>query len=318
MPTDLLDGIELEQHDFNKPLDAPKQVKGRVVHIDADFLAYQVSADNEKTLDEMKHNCSARIEKIRLMAGAQKAVLHLTPKESNKGGRYDAAMQKEYQGNRKDKPKPKMLHIMRDWMHQEYAAIQHMDCEADDGMSIAQYEAIAKGQRKLSVIATKDKDLTMVPGLSLDWDTHAITDTKDDFGYILLDEGNPKAKSPTKKIKGRGWKMFWAQMLTGDSADNVQGLPMVHTERFLRNGKPRACGAVTAYELLEPMTTNKAAFNLVRELYKDCGKGQGFVNYRDGSELSFGQVLQSEAQLLWMRRKVAITDALDWMRETCL
>lgn len=291
-------------------------VQGRTVHIDADFLAYQVSYDDEKTVAEMKSNCDAAVEKMRLMSGSEFVQLHLTPKGSDKGGRYDLALLKEYQANRKDKPKPKFLHVMREWMHKERDALLHMTCEADDGMSMAQYAAIANGTPELSVIATKDKDLCMVPGLQLNWDTGEMTNTDDPFGWIILHEMDNKTK--TKKIKGRGWKYFWAQMLTGDGADNIQGLPKVCDLQYCPTGKFKACGPVLAYDILGTITDNKKAFQVVRDLYKEYGERIGFVNYRDGSEVPYGKAFQSEAQLLWMRRTNTPADALAWMKEHCL
>ena len=146
----------------------PETVKGRVVQIDADFLAYQVSYEREgevTSLSDMQHNCSIAVEKFRSLAAAERVHLHLTPGTSDKGSRYDIAIQKEYQGNRKDKPKPRYLHIMRDWMGKNFPATLHQFCEADDGMSSEQYAAIARGEANLSIIASKDKDLDMVPGL---------------------------------------------------------------------------------------------------------------------------------------------------------
>jgi DNA polymerase-1 len=291
-------------------------VKGRTVHIDADFLAYQVSYDDEKTVSEMQSNCDAAVEKMRLMSGSEHARLHLTPKGSDKGGRFDLALLKEYQANRKDKPKPKFLHHMREWMHKERGAILHMTCEADDGMSIAQYGSIRDGSPNLSVIATKDKDLCMVPGLQLNWDTGEMTDIETEFGYIMLHEMDNKAK--TKKIKGRGWKYFWAQMLMGDSADNIQGLPKVCDLAFCPTGKYKACGPVLAYDILSGVTNNKQAFQVVRDLFKEYGDKIGFLNYRDGTPVPFGKAFQSEAQLIWMRRHDDRNDAIHWMKEHCL
>lgn len=313
--TTILGGVDLSklEHEMPTQLPIPKMVKHRVCHIDADFLAYQVSYDEERAIPDMKHNCDERIEKLRLMSGAEHVKLHLTPKQSDKGGRYEVALLKEYQGNRKDKPKPRFLNLIREWMHKERGAILHANCEADDGMAMEQYKAIAEGNRNLSIIATKDKDLTMVPGLMLDWDTGEITDTgKEPFGYIRLDDSGSQ-----KKVRGRGWKYFWVQMLTGDPADNISGLPMVCTERFLK-GKPKKCGTVTAFNILENVNTNKEAFELVRELYKDAGEQKLLRNYRDNSEIHFGKALQSEAQLLWMRRDHDINDAIKWMQEECL
>ena len=304
------------KHEEQPKFQVLKTVPGRVVHIDADFLAYQVSYDDEKTFAEMKSNCDTAVEKMRLMSGAEEVRLHLTPKGSNKGDRYDLALLKEYQANRKDKPKPKFLHQMREWMHKERGAILHMNVEADDGMSIAQYNAIKAGTPELSVIATKDKDLCMVPGLQLNWDTGEMTNTENDFGFLFLHESQSASKQ--KKIKGRGWKFFWAQMLTGDTADNIQGLPKVCILDYCPTGKYKACGPVLAYEILAPVTCNKQAFRLVRDLYKEYGEKVGFVNYRDGTPVPYGHAFQSEAQLLWMRREEDKGDALKWMKEHCL
>jgi DNA polymerase-1 len=314
-PMKEFDGIDLSdlKHDTPEPMRVAPQVAGRVCHIDADFLAYQVSYDDDKGVQEMKHNCDISVEMMRLMSGAEKVVLHLTPKGSDKGGRYDIALQKEYQGNRKDKPKPKFLHVMREWMHKERGATLHMHCEADDGMSIAQYKAIAEGNKELSIIATKDKDLTMVPGLMLDWDTGEITGIDDELGFIIL-----VVSGKAKKIRGRGWKFFWAQMLMGDSADNIQGLPKVCDLEYCPTGKFKACGPVLTYEILSTINDNKKAFQVVRDLYRLAGDKQGFVNYRDGTEVQWGKVFQSEAQLLWMRRNLPMTDVLQWMKEHCL
>lgn len=311
-----INGINIDELADDTPLlNRPEVVKGRVCHIDADFLAYQVAAFDDVSIEDMQKNCIASTEKIRLLSGSETTILHLTPKGSDKGGRWDAALLKEYQGNRKDKPKPKYLHLIRDWMHSHLGAIYHDHCEADDGMSMAQYKAIAKGERNLSIIATKDKDLTMVSGLMLDWDTGEITDTPDDFGWIkikLMSDGK------TKKVVGRGWKFFWAQMLMGDSADNISGLPKCCTLKYLPKGTPKPCGPVLTFDILDPITTNKEAFETVRELYKDYGMAVGYKNWRDGSEVLWPEAFQSEARLLWMRRENTIDDVIDWMKETCL
>ena len=291
----------------------PPVVPFRTVHIDGDFLAYMVAYDDSKSVEEMKHNCEVLADKLRRKAAAEHLQIHLTPKESNKGERYDLALLREYQTNRKGKPKPRFLHLIRAHMADNMNGIQHVLCEADDGMAMAQYKAIAEGNRNLSIIATKDKDLAMVPGLTLDWDTGEITDTKDDFGYIRLDD----SKS-AKKIKGRGWKLFWGQMLTGDTADNISGLPMCYNLDYCANGKPKKVGPVLAYEILNPIQTNKEAFQVVRDLYKEFGKVEGFKNYRNGEPITASQALISEGQLLWMRRKHDKDDFIHWLQETCL
>lgn len=317
----IINGIDVSNLKQTKEVKALPIVPGRVVHIDGDFLAYMVAYDDKKSLEDMRHNCKVKAEKLRLMSGAESMVIHMTPKESNKGGRYDIALLREYQTGRKGKPKPRYLHLIRAYMHEELGGIQHVDCEADDGMAIAQYEAIARGERNLSVIATKDKDLCMVPGLQLDWDNGGLTDTKDDFGYIELSRDK---KQP--KIKGRGWKMFWAQMLTGDTADNISGLPLCCDLKYLPRGKHKTIGPVLAFEILDPIKDNKTAFQTVKSLYREYHfvkdkKGNlvhPFTNWRDGSQITYAQAFTSEAQLLWMRRNKNQKDAINWMLENCL
>lgn len=317
----LLSGIDFSTlENQNAKRNYPKTVPGLTVQIDADFLAYQVSFDDTKSIDEMKHNAEMAAERLRLMAGAQHMELHLTPKESDKGGRYAIAMLKEYQGNRVNKPKPRYLHIIRDHLHKELGARLWFDCEADDGMAMFQYQAGLAGKK--SIIASKDKDLQMVPGLALDWDTGDITDTGDNpFGWIELSR-----EKEQPKIKGRGWKFFWAQMLTGDGADNISGLP-----KFFAEDKAKffTCGAVKSFNLLDGISDNKTAYSFVRELYKDYSTrtykedpdlfyNPGYLNYRNNKEITWEEAFVSEAKLLWMRRINNQNDVLNWMKDNCL
>lgn len=346
---DILAGLA---HEVDK-LELPAQVAGRTVHIDADFLAYQCTAEkedslDEKTYDDMQHNATVAVETLKGLAAAEHVHLHLTPSTSNKGGRYDHAILKEYQGNRADKPKPRYLGIMREWLAKRYPGTLHQFCEADDGMSSSQYAAIDAGNRQLSIIASKDKDLRMVPGLHLDWDTGAITDTgPDDFGYVeLLERKTPSGT--TKQIKGFGHKFFWAQMLIGDYADNISGLPAIPgyvmnaikpTQAVLKaqavleddsatdKKKEKAqavldartdieCGPVVAILLLDMMEEQHTAFETIKGLYRRYGEHAGFVHHKTGDPVSWGKVFASEGKLLWMRKQAHNPDCvLDYWRQ---
>ena len=345
----IVNGIDLDGLGAHAPsLSIPDTVKGRVVHIDADFLAYQTTATkaegDDRTFDDMKHNASVAVQTIKDMAGAQHVHLHVTPSGSDKGKRYEIAILKEYQGNRADKEKPKYLNLMRQWLVKEYNGTLHQFCEADDGMSAHQYRAIKEGNRNLSIIASKDKDLSMVPGLHLDWDTGEIINA-DDFGSIWMDD----TKS-TKKLKGFGWKFFWAQMLMGDTADNISGLPLVHArvhnklkptadtakhqkildmhpgqvspaarataEAYLSNRHAK-CGPAMAKTLLDRANDNKAAFQLVRGLYSLAP--EPYKHWKTGEEVPWQKAFLSEAQLLWMRREETNeNDVAFWMKEHCV
>lgn len=319
-------------------VELPPMVPGRTVHIDADFLAYQVTAESadgssDKTYEDMQHNAEVAVEALRGLAAAEHVHLHLTPSTSNKGGRYDQALLKPYQGNREDKIKPRYLGIMREWLVKRYTGTLHQFCEADDGMSSSQYAAIKRGERHLSIIASKDKDLRMVPGLQLDWDTGTITDTEDDFGYVELVERKTSGGATVKQLKGYGQKFFWAQMLIGDTADNISGLPAIpghvmnfikptqatqkaadtiaafhddeekvaKARRVLAERKDGPCGPVTAILILDMMTDARTAFHTTKGLYKRYGETTGFRHHATGEPVPWGQAFASEGKLLWMR-----------------
>lgn len=326
----IINGVDLAglAHEAGS-VEYPAAKQGRTVHIDADFLAYQVSyekPEDPKDFGDMKHNATVAVEHIKKLAGATKVHLHLTPGTSDKGDRYNIALLKEYQGNRVDKPKPRYLHIMRQYLADEFPATMHQRCEADDGMSSSQYAALSAGDTQLSIIASKDKDLSMVPGLAVDWDTGRITE-EPGFGSIWLDE----TKS-AKKLVGRGYKFFWAQMLMGDSADNISGLPLlapsiriqtrdlpkdilaivermetsvdgllpIKLQAKLDTLAPSKIGPAKTFQLLEGITSNKDAFLFVKDAYKALDGS--FKNWRTGEPISWQQAFISEAQLLWMRR----------------
>lgn len=350
---DLLSGIDLDglAHDV-EAIELPPVQKNRVVHIDADFLAYQVSYEkadgtDTKTIDDMKHNAEIAVETLRGLAAAEFVHLHLTPSDSNKGGRFEQALLKEYQANRADKEKPRYLNIIRNWLEERYNGTQHRDCEADDGMSSAQYKAIDAGSRNLSIIASKDKDLSMVPGLHLDWDRGSIHETETDYGSLWLYEKRSASGVMTKKVKGYGQKFFWAQMLMGDQADNISGLPKVvgsvlnkvsptqaienayriienpisnaamkaKAQRTIDERKAAACGPVMAMNLLADVNNNKDAFNAVRDLYQKYGETVGFTHWQTGAPVDWTFAFVSEARLLWMRRdRTNPDDVLNWWR----
>ncbi|QIG68302.1 putative 5'-3' exonuclease protein [Rhizobium phage RHph_Y1_20] len=334
----------------------PETIPGRTVHIDADFVAYHISyekPDDPKTIDDMQHNAEVIIEHMRRAAAAEHVHMHLTPSTSDKGGRYSFAIQKPYQGNRDDKAKPRLLHIMRQWLSDRYPGTLHEFCEADDGMSSAQYLAIEQGNTALSIIASKDKDLRMVPGWHMVWDTGELVfvDPAQPFGWVELVERTSASGQVTKQLKGYGHKWFWAQMLIGDQADNVQGLPKI-TGKYMNSIQPTApviearkilaneqatdkqkqkaikalndrkaglCGPATAILLLDLVHDNPSALLLIKSLYESYGNEIGFIHHQTGEPVRWDRVFLSEARMLWMRRERTNPDCvLNFLQEIAL
>lgn len=314
-------------------------VSGRVAHIDADFIAYQVAYKEDHTWDEMVHNLEVNIETQKNLCGAEFYTLHLTASGSNKGGRYDIARLKPYQETRKDREKPELLEKVRRFMRDELNARYWKDREADDGMAQENYEAVKKaGTRMRSVIVSADKDLRMVPGLHLDPQTLSLVDVEG-FGSIWIDE----TKS-AKKLLGWGHKFFWAQMLMGDTADNISGLPALcppvlnwiaptastiidiqkaeagceKSKAKLMQRKPKSVGPVMAYEILRDVHSNKEAFSTVWNLYQLYSRTVGFKNYRTGADITAQEAFLSEGALLWMQRNPTILDFKNFIKEECM
>lgn len=340
-----LQGIDLDGLAPHSEVAYPPTVPGRVVQIDADFLAYQVSYeykdDVPKTVEDMQHNSWEAVEHIRKLAGAQEAALHLTPEDSTKGNRFKLAILKQYQGNRVDREKPVHLHTVRTWMHHELGAIMYRRCEADDGMAMAQHDAHCAGEGEQSIIATKDKDLRMCHGWHMDWETGNFIHA-DGFGSIELVQ-----KGKTKKLIGLGSKFFWAQLLMGDPADNISGLPCVHpkvlnridqtadvikamavlkdpeatpkqiakAEKAMAERKPKKCGPAMAHKILEHVKDDKRAFELMKRLFELSAEVEPFRHWETGKEVHWKEVLLSEMKLLWMRRAHNENDVIDWLKE---
>ena len=330
----------------------PKKVAGRIAQIDADFIAYYVSAESKaqldpsdetprKTIDEVYQACREFADYIRTMAGAEYAVLHVTT-DQTKGGRDTIAIQREYQGNRTGREKPEFLSAARKYLGQGLkdtvpgiTGINHTSQEADDGLAQAVFH-----DQDNSVMCSLDKDLRMIPGWRLDMNTFELSNNPDNFGHIELDD----SKS-SKKIVGQGTKFFWAQVLQGDTADNIQGIPAVTGEFWQKVAPTQAyqklydeyiraepakwtdakearlqkmlsatkqCGAVLAYNLIDPCKTDAECFNLVRKIYR--AYPEKFSHWETGKEHTPTRVLLSEMQLLWMRRNDDPMDVLNWIK----
>lgn len=332
-------GIDFNTLAYDDHASYPDTIPGRVLHVDGDFICYFVTCHEDEPWSTMVSSAEVQIETLRLLAGAEKVKLHLTAANSTKGGRY--GIQREYQGNRKNKEKPQRLEEMRLYLRDKYGAAYWLDQEADDGMSQANWDAIKKGQSHLSVIASKDKDLTMCQGWHLDWDTGSLWEV-DGFGHVEVD----RSKSAAKCV-GRGYAFFWAQMLMGDTADHIQGLPKLpgtvlnkikptkaitsalatlesetateaqkdKARNTLAKRKDGQCGGVTAAAVVQLMSSNQQALKAISRLYKWYGETYGFTHWETGKPIEWSTVFYSEANMLWMRQeRNQLGDELDVRR----
>jgi hypothetical protein len=333
---------------FIKDKELPPIIPNRVLIADADSFAYD-NADLNTSVNKCFENLEIQIETLRLLAGAEKVELHLTM--GNKGGRYEIAQHKEYQGNRKNRDpllqaRVKELRLMMSKIESDIViAIIHKDQEADDGCAQRMYADKDTGN---FVLLSVDKDLWMIGGLHMHPKTYDITEYPWGYGETYLDTENYS----TKKVIGKGTSFFWHQLLMGDTADNIQGLPtfgkdvtnrhfptkpmlralekasasdwpedkVVPLDRYDRLAaaqKPKKCGPVAVAEYLADCKTDLEAFKKVKEAYRShYGEGVNPYTKWDGTEAkaTVGHHLLTEARLLWMRRTVG-EDVLTFFKE---
>ena len=181
--------------------------------------------------------------------------------------RHEVATVKPYKGTRKGE-KPYHFDNITTYMMANFDVRIANGYEADDALGAYQCA------HENTVICSRDKDLRMIPGMQYSWECGKQPEwgpeEVEDFGYITLSDSNI--------LKGVGIKFFFSQMLTGDTVDNIPGLPK--------------CGPVKAYKLLEDCETEKQCVDIVRQAYKD--------KYAEKAP----ERLQEQAQLLWIAREI--------------
>jgi len=243
----------------------PAAIPGRVVHIDGDYLAYYASGNDRCEPGRARRNTMERIETIRSMSGAESVVLHLSAAACTKANRYLIATVKPYQGQRTGR-KPKNWAYLRDVMeHYEGPLFRPkvwVTREADDGMAYCAATADV-------AICTRDKDMRMLPGVHVDWLNYCL---------VHVPRGAYDVVGPDGLQFGLKW--FYLQLLQGDSADNIPGLPQLF-------GKD--CGPKTAEKYLADTATAEDAYDRVQTAYAD--------HYGE----AWADALVEQAGLLWLR-----------------
>lgn len=167
--------------------------------------------------------------------------------------RYHVAKTKPYKGNRDAAHRPVHEQAIKDYLKTRYNAVVSDGEEADDYIGRHHYEMWVQDPDS-TCIATLDKDLNMIPGKHYNFYTNV--------SYIV----EPDQADYT----------FWKQVLTGDSTDNIQGIP--------------GMGPKGAEKLLSGIEPENYAF-VVKRAYKDA--------YGDEWE----DKLLEMGRLLWIRRR---------------
>lgn len=195
----------------------------RLLACDADSIIYRVAATTNN-LETAKRRFVQQAMTLQLLAGADMVRLHLTPKHCRKAGRFNVLAVKEYQGNRKNsKGKPALVEPLRYAVGRkkldlpsDMEVVFNDIYEADDSVIM---DGVKWGDS--CVIYSEDKDLLCTRNMMLCPETSLVLPglPSPSVGTLAL-----KELSSSKKVVGRGPLFFWAQMLMGDTADNIAGL----------------------------------------------------------------------------------------------
>jgi 5'-3' exonuclease len=152
--------------------------------------------------------------------------------------------------------------------------------EADDALGIAQtkyWETLYD-----TVICSIDKDLKTIPGYHYNW---TIPDAK----VIFVDEDEANRR-------------FYTQLLSGDTVDNIKGLPNVAetTREEFGIKKSSGCGPAAAAKILEGATSCKEMYERCLDAYREYWYEQG-----DGTDVSRSvgkEDLIKNARLVYIRK----------------
>lgn len=193
--------------------------------IDGDIVNYRVGFTTEDVdFPIAKFRVDEMLDNILLTTNAKEFRIYLTA-ESDKTA-FRKSVYPEYKANRKAE-KPRWYREIREYLNEEWGAETVQYIEADDALGMA--------QTPQSIICSIDKDLLQIQGRHYNF-------VKQEFSSVNeLD----------------GWRHFYSQLITGDTSDNLKGLP----------GR----GPAFAKKKLGNLSLEQDLFDAVRELYHADG-----------------------------------------------
>jgi len=272
-------------------------VKGRVALIDADIISYFCTFGlDDYPQAAVVTKLVTRCNQLEIDLQAEYYRYYLTGKTNF---RNEIATVKQYKGNRynsdgsRKTPQPKHLQFARQWLVSNKSAKVSVDQEADDDISIAMH-ILNNSKDWHGVISTTDKDLGINEGILHNQTSNEIKDA-DKFGYIEVVKN---------KVKGRGLKFFYTQLLMGDTVDSIPGLPKVTEYQVKEFGCRRGgCGDMCAYKTLDSATTPAECLDRVKQCYDEYWTDREYTPWNETEPVvrTPSEHITEQGQLLWMR-----------------
>lgn len=247
----------------------------RILLPDGDGLAYYCAGNDDTAPGEARANLLNKLTSARRVSGSAEVEILTTPSGSIKGHRYAIASVKPYQGQRKNDRRPKNWQYLRDLL--ESGSVGGMpvtmarDAEADDLFAERSVDPTIE-----AVFYTQDKDMRQLNGFHLDWVNHR-TYHHSGFSSTFND-----------LLYGQAW--FWHQMLHGDSADNIPGLP--YTNAVSAKGLPKQVKVGDKADIVKAIAgaDEETMVATVVAGYENCYDTAWLVN------------MLEQACLLWLQR----------------
>jgi len=180
--------------------------------IDGDIIRYSVGfAAEDDPVEYCLHSVKLLLQSIIKESGSDGYRLFLT---GSGNFREQVAVTKPYKGNRDPLNKPVHYAAIKEYLVKYWNAEVVEGYEADDAMGIVQASKFMVNGRMYmppkeddfcTIICSLDKDMNMIPGWHYNW-------RKNEKYFITEDQAI---------------RSFYKQLLTGDSTDNIQGIPKV-------------------------------------------------------------------------------------------
>lgn len=198
----------------------------RLLLIDADILAYQSAAKNQRKYDWGGGVTSTAADFEPAKQAAEEAIMGLV--KSLKADEVCIVLSDDFRSFRKElvdptykqlrnaTERPEYLYDMKDWLRDTYETAERPLLEADDVMGIMATEP-HDGER---IIVSADKDMMTIPGL-LYRPNKNITGRVDAEGKTIKPQGILKI-APMEAIR-----FHFYQTLVGDPTDGYSGAPNI-------------------------------------------------------------------------------------------
>jgi hypothetical protein len=251
----------------------------KTVVIDADQMIYAIGfAAKGDPISYALSTVKKQLAKIQEECDAEERILYVKGKGNF---REDVATTHGYKANRAASPKPDHYQDIYEYLVDVQGAIQCDGLEADDFVSVELYKDFkAAGgvpEEATLILSSGDKDLRNTPG----W------------------HHNPRTGEVVWYSDIQSLRHFWYQMLAGDRADNIKGLPTLPPLLCKEYGiSKRGVGEAGAKKLMSMTTGAEDAEEFVYKLYLEWGNMLGY------DEQVVKDYILENAQLLWMIREM--------------